>query len=138
MSDLVPHTGSAAPAPADDDHRYKAVQSKLGKLGAVMDDLADDLEALRRGMQANAARAERVAGDIENADLDAKFVAVTNEVAVALGGAATQVTTLRATAQDVGAQTHQAKDTHATLYGALDDIRSNRSEKTPKPGFFAR
>lgn len=126
MSDLIPRTGSAAPAPADDDNRYKAVQAKLDKLGTAMDDLARDLEALRRRMKANTARAERVADDIAGADLDATFVQLTNEVAAALGGAAAKVTRLGAAAQEVGAQTHQAKHTHSTLYGALDDIRSGR------------
>ncbi len=58
MSDLAPHTGSAAPAPADGDNRYKAVQAKLGRLGKAMDDAALELESLRRSMQANATRTE--------------------------------------------------------------------------------
>ncbi|MGP4003992.1 conjugal transfer protein TraB [Streptomyces sp. 8N706] len=138
MSDLVPQTGGAAPVPADDDNRYKAVQAKLDKLGTALDDAAGELEALRREMKANAKHTETVAGDIENADLDAKFVVLTDEVAVALGGAAVSVKNLGATAQEVVTMTYQAKRTHSKLYGALDDIRSNRPEKTPKPGFFDR
>ncbi|MCF3105406.1 conjugal transfer protein TraB [Streptomyces roseoverticillatus] len=138
MTDLVPHTGSAAPALADDDNRYKAVQAKLGKLTQALDDADDELEALRRAMKATAARAECVAGDIENADLDAKFVSVTDDVALALGGATAEVKALGDTAQEVATLAHQAKGTHAKLYGALDDIRSSRPEKTPRPGFFNR
>jgi hypothetical protein len=136
-SDLAPRS-STAPVVADDDNRYKAVQAKLDKLGKAMDDAVLELDALFRDMKANADHTEGVAGDIENADLDPKFVAVTNEVAVALGGAAVEVKNLGATAEEIVDQTYQAKHTHSKLYGALDDIRSNRREKTPRPGFFNR
>ncbi|MEU8550528.1 conjugal transfer protein TraB [Streptomyces roseoverticillatus] len=138
MTDLVPRTSSAAPALADDDNRYKAVQAKLGKLTQALDDADNELEELRRSMKATAARAQGVAGDIENADLDAKFVSVTDDVALALGGAVAEVKDLCTTAQEVATLAHQAKGTHAKLYGGLDDIRSNRREKTPRPGFFNR
>ncbi|WLQ53775.1 conjugal transfer protein TraB (plasmid) [Streptomyces poriferorum] len=136
-SDLAPRS-STAPVVADDNNRYKAVQAKLDKLGKTMDDAALELEGLVRDMKANAAHTQDVAGDIEHADLDPKFVAVTNEVSVALGGAAVEVKNLSATAQEIVDQTYRAKRTHSKLYGALDDIRSNRREKTPRPGFFNR
>lgn len=63
---------------------------------------------------------------------------VTNLVSVALGGAAIQVRRLHDTAQETADLTHETKSTHSKLYGALDDIRSNRREKTPRPGFFDR
>ncbi|MFD7972739.1 conjugal transfer protein TraB [Streptomyces clavifer] len=138
MSDLVPRPVGAAPAPADGDNRYKAVQNKLDKLGAAMDDATLELEGLRRSMQANATRAENVAGDIENAGLDGRFVEVTNLVSVALGGAAIEVRRLHDTAQETAELTHETRATHSRLYGALDDIRSGRREKTPRPGFFNR
>ncbi|WP_105973644.1 conjugal transfer protein TraB [Streptomyces geranii] len=138
MSDLVPQSGSAAPVPADADNRYKAVQTKLDKLGKAMDDAVLELEALRRDMKANATHTTGVADDIDNADLDPLFVFATNEVAVALGGAANEVKNLGATAGEVVDLTHQTKRTHSKLYGALDDIRSNRRAKTPRPGFFDR
>ncbi|MFJ8768878.1 conjugal transfer protein TraB [Streptomyces clavifer] len=138
MSDLVPRPVGAAPAPADGDNRYKAVQNKLEKLGAAMDDATLELEGLRRSMQANATRAENVAGDIENAGLDGRFVEVTNLVSVALGGAAIEVRRLHDTAHETADLTHETRATHSRLYGALDDIRSGRREKTPRPGFFNR
>ncbi|MCP9213303.1 conjugal transfer protein TraB [Streptomyces cucumeris] len=137
-SDLAPRKGSAAPAVADGDNRYKAVQAKLDKLGKTMDDATLELEGLRRSMQANARHTDGVATDIENADLDPKFVGLTANVASALGGAAREVRTLSDTAQETADLTHDARRTHSTLYGALDDIRSNRREKTPRPGFFSR
>ncbi|WUW26990.1 conjugal transfer protein TraB (plasmid) [Streptomyces sp. NBC_01463] len=138
MSDLVPRPAGAAPAPADDDNRYTAVQNKLHKLGKAMDDAALELESLRRSMQTNATRTENVARDIENAGLDGTFVEVTNLVSVALGGAAVEVRRLCDTAQETADLTHETQRAHSTLYGALDDIRSNRHEKTPRPGFFDR
>ncbi|WP_331718434.1 conjugal transfer protein TraB [Streptomyces sp. NBC_00624] len=138
MSDLVPRSAGAAPAPADGDNRYKAVQTKLHKLGAALDDATLELEGLRRSMQSNASRSEDAARDIEAAELDAKFVEVTNLVSVALGGAAVEVRKMHGTAQETADLAHEAKRTHSKLYGALDDIRSNRREKTPRPAFFDR
>ncbi|MFE2383182.1 conjugal transfer protein TraB [Streptomyces misionensis] len=138
MSDLAPPNPGSAPAPADGDNRYKAVQAKLDRLGKAMDDAVLELESLRRSMQANASRTEDVARDIANADLDVKFVELTNNVAIALGGAAIHVRKLADTAEETADLTHQTRRTHSKLYGALDDIRSNRREKTPKPAFFNR
>ncbi|GAB2606794.1 conjugal transfer protein TraB [Streptomyces capparidis] len=135
--DPAPRTG-AAPAPADSDNRYKAVQAKLATLAKIMDDGALELEALHREMKVNATRTERAALDIAHGGLDPKFVELTNDVAEALGGAAVEVNNLSTTAEQVATSTHQAKRTHSRLYGALDDIRSNRRERTPKPGFFTR
>ncbi|MFF4874073.1 conjugal transfer protein TraB [Streptomyces sp. NPDC000961] len=127
-----------APAVADGDNRYKAVQAKLDALGRALDDAGLGLEELMRSARRNAKRAEDVARDIDNAGLDAKFVELTSNVAVALGGAGVQVKKLSDTAQETADLTHQTRRIHARLYGALDDIRSGRREKTPRPGFFNR
>ncbi|MFE9700558.1 conjugal transfer protein TraB [Streptomyces sp. NPDC006270] len=137
MSDLAPRP-QAAPAPADGDNRYKAIQAKLRKLGHALDDAALELEGLRRDMRANASTSEDLARDVEHADLDPTFVELTNLVSTALGGAAIEVRNLRRTAQETADLTHQTRRTHSTLYGELDNIRSNRRERTPKPGFFNR
>jgi DNA repair ATPase RecN len=137
-SDLAPSGASPVPVPADDDNRYKAVQAKLKTLASALDDAGLELEALVRSVKANAQRAQDVARDIATAGLDAKFVELTSNVSVALGGAAVQVKKLSDTAQETADLTHQTRRTHSKLYGALDDIRSNRREKTPKPGFFNR
>jgi hypothetical protein len=65
-------------------------------------------------------------------------VELTNNVSLALGGAAIQVRRLHYTAQETVDLAYETKRTHSKLYGALDDIRSNRREKTPKPAFFNR
>ncbi|WP_329028238.1 conjugal transfer protein TraB [Streptomyces sp. NBC_00690] len=130
MSDLAPHT--------DGDNRYKSVQHKLKTLGTAMDLAGNELEQLLRGMRSNAQRAEALTVDVANAELDVKFIEMTNQVSVALGGAAVEVQKLHATAQYVSGLAHEARRTHARLYEGLDTVRSNRRERTPKPGFFNR
>ncbi|MFD6826833.1 conjugal transfer protein TraB [Streptomyces sp. NPDC060085] len=137
-SDLAPRQGGAAPAVAGGDNRYKAVQGKLDTLGRALDDAGLGLEELVRSIRHNGMRAQNAARDVDNAGLDPKFVELTSNVAVALGGAGVQVKKLYETAQETADLTHEAKRTHSTLYGALDDIRSGRREKTPRPGFFNR
>ncbi|MFB6945558.1 conjugal transfer protein TraB [Streptomyces sp. NPDC060286] len=137
MSDLTPTTGGGAAAKTDGDNRYKAVQQKLKTLGTAMDMASNELETLLRGMRMNAQRSEGLAVDIANAELDKKFVEMTNQVSVALGGAAIEVRKLHETAQEVSGLAHDTRRTHARLYEGLDDIRSSRKERTPKPGFFA-
>ncbi|MCX5207591.1 conjugal transfer protein TraB [Streptomyces sp. NBC_00237] len=138
MSDLVPATGSGAAARTDGDNRYKAVQQKLKALGHAMDLATNELQTLQRDMETNARRAEGLAVDIANAELDRTHVEMTNQVSVALGGAAIEVKKLHETAQEVSGQAHDTRRTHARLYEGLDDIRSSRKERTPKPGFFVR
>ncbi|MFJ4569027.1 conjugal transfer protein TraB [Streptomyces caelestis] len=135
MSDLAPTTAGGA-VHTDGDNRYKAVQNKLKTLGKAMDLAGNELETLLRGMRMNAQRAEGLAVDIANAELDRKFIEMTNQVAVALGGAAVEVQKLHETAQEVSGLAHDTRRTHARLYEALDDIRSSRPERTPKPGFL--
>ncbi|MET8787988.1 conjugal transfer protein TraB [Streptomyces sp. NPDC004589] len=137
MSNSPVPAQSNPPAPTDSDNRYKAVQAKLNKLAASMDDATAELEALRRSMQANATRCEGIARDIADAELDKRFVELTSHVSVALGGAAIQVRRLHETAGEVADLTHGTRRRHSELYGALDEIRSNRRFRTPKPGFFA-
>ncbi|MCL3998171.1 conjugal transfer protein TraB [Streptomyces lavenduligriseus] len=135
---LTARGSSAAPVVADDDNRYKAVQAKLDKLGKAMDDATVELQGLRRSMQNNADHTDGVSTDITNAELDPKFVTLTDLVATALAGAAREVHTLAQSAQETVDLTYKTRRAHARLYGALDDVRSNRREKTPKPGFFNR
>ncbi|MFJ6054716.1 conjugal transfer protein TraB [Streptomyces sp. NPDC092307] len=137
-SNLAPRPSGAAPAVADGDNRYKAVQAKLNKLGKATDDATLALEGLQRSMQANADHTDDVDLVIENAGLDPKFITLISNVATALVGAAREVRKLSDTAQETADLTHETRRTHAKLYGALDDIRSNRPEKTPRPGFFNR
>ncbi|MEU3855033.1 conjugal transfer protein TraB [Streptomyces sp. NPDC029554] len=129
MSDLARTT--------DDGNHFKAVQQKLKRLGTAMDMSKIELETLLRGMRMNAQRSEGLAAAIANAELDPKFVEMTNQVSLALGGAAVEVRKLHETAEEVSSLAHDARRTHARLYEGLDTVRSGRKERTPKPGFFA-
>ncbi|MFJ3817787.1 conjugal transfer protein TraB [Streptomyces sp. NPDC090056] len=120
-----------------DDNTYKATQSKLKKLTKALDDVAAELEDLRRREHANAEKAEDAAQAIENADLDPRFVDLTYAVSTALGSAAVQVRHLAEDAADGSAHALKVQRSHARLYGRLDEVRSGRREKTPKPGFLA-
>lgn len=135
-SDLAPRTTTPSGGPLPGDNSYKAIQTKLSRLAKAMDGAAVDLEGLERRMRRNASHTEDVARDITTAELDKKFIEMTNLVATALGGAAVEVRTLHRTASDEVDNAHQTKKAHADLYGELDDIRSGRSHKTPRPGFF--
>ena len=135
-SDLAPRMATPSGGPLPGDNSYKAIQAKLSMLAKAMDGAAVDLEGLERRMRRNASHTEDVARDITHAELDKKFIEMTNLVATALGGAAVEVRTLHRTASDEVDNANQTKKAHADLYGELDDIRSGREHKTPRPGFF--
>ncbi|MER5886964.1 conjugal transfer protein TraB [Streptomyces sp. NPDC001941] len=135
MSKPAPQSSTAA-VTADDNNRYKALQHKLKTLATTMDMAGDELQTLLRNMRANADRAATLAAHIAHAELDKKFVEMTNQVSLALGGAAVEVRKLHEEAQEVTGLAHGAQRTHAQLYEGLDTIRSGRPERTPKPGFF--
>ncbi|MGW9452413.1 conjugal transfer protein TraB [Streptomyces sp. NPDC055632] len=120
-----------------DDNSYKDVQAKLKKLTKALEDKAVELEVLRRGMKGNAARTEDVAQAIATAELDPKFVDMTYTVANALDGTAAQLRYLIEDATESASHSQVVQRTHARFYGRLDEVRSGRSEKTPKPGFLA-
>ncbi|MET9402111.1 conjugal transfer protein TraB [Kitasatospora sp. NPDC002965] len=126
-----------AVAPTDGDNRFKAVQHKLKTLGTAMDGAATELEALQRRMRANGDRTLQLAEQIAYAELDEKFVEMTNMVSLALGGAIVEIRALQETAQGVAALAHETRAAHSALYGGLDEVRSGRRERTPKPAFFA-
>ncbi|MEW1911285.1 conjugal transfer protein TraB [Kitasatospora sp. NPDC085895] len=134
---LVRQTGRA-PAPTDGDNRYKAVQHKLKAFSGALDASTGRLEALRRRMRATADRASTLAGHAADAHVDGVLVEMTNAVAAALDGAALATGRLHESAQAVSADTTETQRTHARMYEALDQIRSGRKHRTPKPGFFAR
>ncbi|ASY37056.1 conjugal transfer protein TraB [Streptomyces sp. CLI2509] len=137
MGDLAPRTPGTAPVVADDDNSYKAVQAKLTKLASAMDDAWNELDGIATHMKVLAARTDGVATDITHAGLDPRFVVATNSVATALDGAHRSMSDLYCEVEETTDLAHRSQRTHARLYRALDDLRSNRRAKTPKPGFFA-
>ncbi|MEU9313427.1 hypothetical protein [Streptomyces sp. NPDC048256] len=145
MSDLdVPATYRIGPpvrevpvAATDGDNRYKAVQQKLTALARTLDSSLLELEQLHLRMKANATRSEEAARAIAAADVDPAFVEMQNAVSLALGGAQVAARKLGESGREVSRLAHEAQTVHASLYQGLDDIRSSRRERTPKPGFFA-
>lgn len=137
MSDLVPRPTHPA-APADGDHRYKSVQHKLKTLTQALDGAGSELGVLVRMMGGTADHALALADDIAHAQLDTKFVEMTSAVHAALLGAGTEVGILQAMAEDVAGEAGDTRRTHARAYERLDEVRSNRPERTPKPGFLIR
>ncbi|MET8955488.1 conjugal transfer protein TraB [Streptomyces sp. NPDC004533] len=135
--ELAPRNSNAA-APTDGDNRYKAVQHKLKTLASAMDQACGDLLRLQISMQANANRSEELARDIAHAELDPMFVEMQNAVSIALGGAAVEVRRLNEMANEVVGLTEQARATHSRFYQGLDEVRSSRPHKTPRPGFLVR
>ena len=133
----VPRSGSGtAPAATDGDNRYKAVQQKLKALAGALDGAVDRLGRLNRQTRSDADRAKSLATKIANADLDPIFVEMTNAVSLALGGASTEVNRLVQTAQGVALLAEETRVGHAKYYAALDEVRTGRKFRTPKPGFF--
>jgi DNA-binding transcriptional MerR regulator len=137
-SDLTPRTTSAPPLPPDGDNRYKALQAKLKKFARALEDAGVDLDSVRRSMKNNADHTDKVATDIAHSDFDEKYVMATERVATALGSAAKEVGLLAEDARETADLSHEARRTHRKRYGPLDEVRSGRKEKTPKPGVFAR
>lgn len=135
MSELVPRQ-SKTPAKAGGENRYKAIQAKLAKFGKSLDDAMAELAADRQAMKTNGSRAQDTALAIAHADLDKKFVHLTNTVSAALGGAVIQGRNVHEATQEASGLTHAAKKRHAHLYGRLDEVRE-RPESTPRPGFWA-
>ncbi|MDQ0577915.1 hypothetical protein [Streptomyces rishiriensis] len=125
-------------AATDGDNRYKAVQQKLTALARTLDSSLLELEQLHLRMKANATRSEEAARAIAAADVDPTFVEMQNAVSLALGGAQVAARRLGESGREVSRLAHEAQTLHASLYQGLDDIRSSRRERTPKPGFFAR
>ncbi|MGW6684275.1 conjugal transfer protein TraB [[Kitasatospora] papulosa] len=138
MSSELARRPAHGAAPSDDDNRYKSVQQKLKSFARGLDNAADELAILLVRMAANAERAQTLAAHIAHADLDPTFVELTNTVSVALGGAAVEVKRLQQTVQNTAATAHETQRAHSRMYGRLDDVRSSRRERTPKPGFFER
>ncbi|MFF3941658.1 conjugal transfer protein TraB [Streptomyces phaeofaciens] len=137
MSTLpAPHTGHLPTT--DGDNGFKAVQQKLTALARTLDSSVLELEQLHLRMKANARRSEQAARDIAAADVDPTFVEMQNAVSLALGGAEIAARRLGESAREVSSLAHETQATHTRLYQGLDDIRSSRRERTPKPGFFAR
>lgn len=128
-SDLVP-------TKTDGDYTYNGVQTKLRNFAQAMDTALAILDERRSRMRLNAAKALLLSGFIHNADVDTQFIALTIAAGENLGDADRDMSALREFAQDAGEQARAIRRRHRRLYGPIDEVRSGRTIKTPKPSFF--
>ncbi|EDY49045.1 hypothetical protein [Streptomyces clavuligerus] len=115
---------------------YQAFQQALRNVDRELSTMADDLAVVERAMRRDAQAVEGTAEAIARAGLDDRFVRMTQEVAILLGGTARGLGLFQQAAQEAADDTAATARLHTSLYGRLDEIRSGRKEKTPKPGFF--
>ncbi|MFB8415333.1 conjugal transfer protein TraB [Streptomyces albidoflavus] len=156
MSDLTPRS-APAPAPARgastlkgaggglrgtsavwDDNRYAAVQQRLKDLAATMDAISASLLHSAKRMKENSEEAASTAAAIARADLDGVFIDLTEETGSALATAHKAMKKAARSSQSLAVKAHQAQTDHQRMYQPLDQVRSGRRYRTPKPGFFNR
>lgn len=123
---------------SDGDHSFTALQKKLAALHRLLDDAAEQLGMLKHDVGAHAKVLTATADAVAHAELDAKFADMTGDVAAAFAAGVQGAQRLEARSQETADAVNAAKRTHARLYGGLDEIRTSRRERTPKPGFLTR
>ncbi|MFD9057545.1 conjugal transfer protein TraB [Streptomyces albidoflavus] len=121
-----------------DDNRYAAVQQRLKDLAATMDAISDSLLHSAKRMKENSEEAASTAAAIARADLDGVFVDLTEETSSALATAHKAMKKTARSSQSLAVKAHQAQTLHQRMYQPLDQVRSGRRHRTPKPGFFSR
>lgn len=126
------------PVLGDSDHRFEAVQAKLKAVTEAMAAANKHLEGLDRRARATATEASNLASGIADAELDAVFVAMTEDVATAQTEAARAVRKMLRAAQQAEKAAIAVQRAHARHYSALQRVRKGRRFRTPKPGFFQR
>ncbi|MFZ3476092.1 hypothetical protein ACODT4_44685 [Streptomyces sp. 2.9] len=119
------------------NNSYAGLQHKMKALALALETASDALSKIRLDMKDHAALATATATELGEADGDGKYVDLTDRVATLLGEAATQVRRTQSAADDGAAAARAVAGAHRAKYGALDEIRTSRTTKTPKPGFFA-
>ncbi|MYX48646.1 conjugal transfer protein TraB [Streptomyces sp. SID8385] len=121
-----------------DDNRYAAVQQRLKDLAATMDAVSASLLHSAKRMKQNGEEAASTADAIARADLDGAFVELTEETSSALATAHKAMKKTARSSQSLAVKAHQAQTLHQRMYQPLDEVRSGRRHRTPKPGFFSR
>lgn len=121
-----------------DDNRYAVVQQRLKDLAATMDAISDSLLYSAKRMKQNGEEAASAAAAIARADLDSVFVELTEETSSALATAHKATKKTVRSSQSLAEKAHQAQILHQRMYQPLDQVRSGRRHRTPKPGFFNR
>ncbi|GAA3384469.1 conjugal transfer protein TraB [Streptomyces racemochromogenes] len=120
-----------------DQNNYRAVQRKLHIFTQAMDAASSELSVVVRRMYQHAKTVSATADQLGDADGDEKYVDLTNLVAQALTEAAVATARTRNAAMEAAEASKAARESHRNKYAALDDVRTTRTTKTPKPGFWA-
>ncbi|MGW3200002.1 conjugal transfer protein TraB [Streptomyces sp. NPDC001118] len=118
------------------ENDYAGVQRKLRAFAQALDEARETLAGIQRRMKTDAYLAMTTGGELAEADGDPRYVAMTSNVSVQLGGAAVQVRATMNAAESTATRARAAAAVHRAKYGRLDSIRRGRRTKTPKPGFF--
>ncbi|WP_327419658.1 conjugal transfer protein TraB [Streptomyces sp. NBC_01233] len=128
MSDIARPSG---------DNSYAGLQRKLKTFAVALETASEALGKIQKDMRDHASLATATATQLGEAGGDERYVDLTDTVATLLGEAATQTQRTKSAADTGAAAARAAADTHRAKYGALDEIRTSRTTKTPKPGFFS-
>ncbi|MFH8620135.1 hypothetical protein ACH4E8_34345 [Streptomyces sp. NPDC017979] len=118
------------------DTSYTTLQRTLRTIAAAMENACDALADVQAVMKGNALFAAETAGLLDDADGDARYVEMTSAISTLLWGVVIDTRQTRDAAADVGSTAQEAAARHKSKYGPLDELRTTRSTKTPKPGFF--
>src|SRR5213595_1647009 len=117
-------------------NNYAGLQRKLHSFAQALDAASEALTGIHQRMKTNASLASETAQQLDEAHGDAKYVELTSNVSVLLGGAAVQARRTQTAANETASASREAATAHKQKYGRLDEIRRSRTTKTPKPGFF--
>jgi hypothetical protein len=116
---------------------YTALGSRITSLAIAAALLKEQLHLLQARMRADAVRARRLAEQLAQAGVDARFQAQTLEAATAFERVADAAGELADAADGMEAGAHGVRDAHQTEYGAIYEIAQASPYAQPKPGFNA-
>ncbi|MDX3232521.1 conjugal transfer protein TraB [Streptomyces sp. ME19-01-6] len=126
------------PEPAGGTSKYDRLQQRLKGFAADMEQSKILLEQLAKRIDANATHAKGVASRAAATEFDEKPVGLASAVSVALGGTGVDAKKLTQMAAKLAGKADATQRTHQRLYEPLHKVRSQRRERTPKPGAFNR
>jgi hypothetical protein len=119
-----------------DANRYTAIQAKLATLQRAAEQLMEHAERVARRMRANADAAVNVAELSAGAQVDARHVAVIEEVATAFGRAAGGARSLSGAAESMHQAAGHVRHAHEAEYGGIRAAAAASSARQAKPGFY--
>ena len=137
MGEITP-AASGAPASAGGQSKYRATQQKLKAITQDMDQFKRLMEQLQQRIEAAAERAKSASARAHDSEFDAIPVGLATAVAIALRGMGQDAGIIVQMSGKVTGKADEAQRTHQRLYERLDNVRSRRTARTPKPGAFVQ